>query len=81
MDWFLRIKEKIAIKILLKSSNITMLAFKDIASEKIFIAASPVDPGAFAFYARNMDQTEEPLDPASMMLERIYHSPDAEKDQ
>jgi len=79
MAWLQRFKEKIAIRILLRSKNITMLAFKDIECDRIFIAASPIDPAAFAFYARNIDETEEPSDPASMMLERIYHSPDADK--
>ena len=81
MAWFQRFKERIAIKILLRSKNITMLASKDIEYDRIFMAASPIDPGAFAFYARNIDEDDEPVDPASMMLERIYHSPDADKGQ
>ena len=81
MAWLQRFKEKIAITILLRSKNITMLAFKDIECDGIFMAASPIDPTAFAFYARNIDNDDEPEDPASMMLERIYHSPDADKGQ
>ncbi|MEL0151708.1 MAG: hypothetical protein VW779_00695 [Halieaceae bacterium] len=79
-DWFLRRRERRAISVLMKSSNITMLAFKDRASPQIFMAAAPSDPAAFTFYARNMSEVEEDLDPDSLTLERIFHSPDATKD-
>lgn len=77
---FLRRRESRAIRVLLKSNNITMLAFKDRASPQIFMTAAPSDPGAFTFYARNMSEVEEDLDPDSLTLERIFHSPDATKD-
>lgn len=79
-DWLLRRRERDAIRVLMKSNNITMLAFKDRASPQIFMAAAPSDPAAFTFYARNMSEVEEDLDPDSLTLERIFHSPDATKD-
>lgn len=79
MNWLTRIKERLAIRILVRSTNITMIAFKDKDCSQIFMAAAPSDPIGFAFYARNMDEINQANDPDSMMLERIYHSPDAEQ--
>jgi len=82
MNWFLRFRDALAVKILLRSRNITFVAFKDVESDQIFMGASPIDPIAYTFYVRNLDHCGEPdPDPDSMMLERIYHSPDAEKRQ
>ena len=79
LDWLARRREKRAIKVLLESTNITMLAFKDRDCGQIFMAAAPSDAIGFAFYARNMDEVENPSDSDSLLLERIYHSPDANK--
>lgn len=81
MNLFVRWKERIALNILMRSKNITMLAFKDVQLDQIFISADPTDPLAVAFYVQNSDQGDiEAEDPASMILERIYHSPSANKD-
>lgn len=79
MGWLTRLKERLAIRILVKSQNITMIAFKDKDCPQIFMAAAPIDPIGFAFYARNMNEVNQEVDPDSMVLERIYHAPDAEQ--
>jgi len=80
MLWRTRFWERFAIRILLRSGNISMLAFKDRGCSQIFMAAAPTDPIAFEFYARNVNNLgSNGSDPKSMMLERLYHAPDAEK--
>lgn len=80
MLWLTRFWERLAIRILVRSSNITMLAFKDRQCDQIFMAADWTDPRAMQFYVNSNSAPEaEPADPASMMLERLYHAPDAEK--
>jgi hypothetical protein len=80
MIWFARFWESFAIRILLRSDKITMLAFKDRECNQIFMAAAPTDPAAFAFYTQNINNLgSDNTDPQSMMLERLYHAPDAEK--
>ena len=80
MIWFSRFFEGLAVRILLRSDKITMLAFKDRGCSQIFMAAAPTDPIAFEFYARNVNNLgSNGSDPKSMMLERLYHAPDAEK--
>ena len=80
MIWFKRFFESLAIRILLRSDKITMLAFKDRECSQIFMAAAPTDPIAFEFYARNVNNLgSNGSDPKSMMLERLYHAPDAKK--
>lgn len=80
MIWFNRFFEGLAVRILLRSDKITMLAFKDRECSQIFMAAAPTDPVAFEFYARNVNNLgSDGSDPKSMMLERLYHAPDAEK--
>jgi hypothetical protein len=82
MNWFRfnRFFEGLAVCILLRSDKITMLAFKDRGCSQIFMAAAPTDPIAFEFYARNVNNLgSNGSDPKSMMLERLYHAPDAEK--
>ena len=80
MIWFNRFFEGLAVRILLRSDKITMLAFKDRGCSQIFMAAAPTDPIAFEFYARNVNNLgSNASDPKSMMLERLYHAPDAEK--
>jgi len=78
--WRTRFWERFAIRILLRSDNISMLAFKDRDCGQVFMAASPTDPVAFAFYTENINRLgSDNTDPQSMMLERLYHAPDAEK--
>ena len=80
MIWFKRFLEGLAVRILLRSDKITMLAFKDRECSQIFMAAAPTDPVAFEFYARNVNNLgSDGSDPKSMMLERLYHAPDAKK--
>jgi len=80
MIWFNRFFEGLAVRVLLRSDKITMLAFKDRGCSQIFMAAAPTDPIAFEFYARNVNNLgSNGSDPKSMMLERLYHAPDAEK--
>jgi len=80
MFWRSRFWEQFAIRILLRSDNITMLAFKDRECNQILMAAAPTDPAAFAFYTENINRLgSDDTDPSSMMLERLYHAPDAEK--
>jgi hypothetical protein len=80
MIWFNRFFEKLAVRILLRSDKITMLALKDRECSQIFMAAAPTDPIAFEFYSRNVNNLgSNGIDPKSMMLERLYHAPDAEK--
>ena len=80
MLWRTRFWERFAIRILLRSGNISMLAFKDRDCSQVFMAASPTDPAAFAFYTQNINRLgPDDTDPESMMLERLYHAPDAEK--
>ena|GEM_PF-1871824 len=73
---FTRFWERMAIRILLRSDKITMLAFKDRDVSHIFMAAAPTDRGAWEFMARNRDDIE--LEPDSMALERLYHMPDVD---
>ena len=75
---FTRFWERLAIRVLLRSRNITMLAFKDRDVSQVFIAANPSDRGAWEFMTRNRDDIE--IEPESMVLERLYHMPDAEID-
>ena len=80
MLWRSRFWEQFAIRILLRSDKISMLAFKDRDWGQVFMAASPTDPAAFAFYTENINRLgSDDTDPESMMLERLYHAPDAEK--
>ena len=73
-----RIWERLAIRILLRSKNITMLAFKDRDLDRIFIAATPSDQSAWEFMQRNQGVTE--WDSRLMDLERAFHAPDAGSD-
>ena len=72
---FTRFWERFAIRILLRSDNITMLAFKDREVRDVFMAANPTDRGAWAFFERNQESVE--VEPDSMVLERLFHAPDA----
>lgn len=71
-----RFWERFAIRILMKSKNISLFCFKDRDLDPIFMAVDRSDVGAAQFFDSNRDV--EHKDPDSMMLERLFHSPDAE---
>lgn len=75
---FHRFWERLAIRILLRSRNITMLAFKDRYLERVFMSASPDDPIAWTFLERN--QEDPPQEPNWLHLERAFNAPDAESE-
>lgn len=75
---FHRFWVKLAIRILMRSKKISMLAFKDRDIDQVFISAAPNDPIAWAFLQR-MQEEPEP-EPQWFQLERAFHSPDAESD-
>jgi hypothetical protein len=80
MPWFNQFWERFAVRILVKSKYVTMVAFKVRDEDDVLIAADWSDPGAVAFYINNNSRPiDQNQDPTSMILERIYHSPDAEK--
>ena len=79
MRWYTRFWERFAIGILVRSSNISLLAFKDIDLDQVIMAGSIEDPVAIAFIDRNTPDDENYTDPDSLMLERLFHAPDGEK--
>ena len=79
MHWYTRFWERFAIGILVRSDNISLLAFKDVELDQVIMAGSPDDPAAMAFIDANTPDDESYTDPDSMMLERLFHSPDGEK--
>lgn len=57
-----------------------MLAWKYASNSQIWIIADPRDVGAYQFFVyNNTDKGPSPEDPASLMLEKLFHSPDAKK--
>ena len=79
MHWYTRFWERFASGILVRSSNISLLAFKDGELDQVIMAGSIEDPAAMAFIDANTPDDENYTDPDSMMLERLFHSPDGEK--
>jgi len=79
MHWYTRFWERLAIGILVRSNNISLLAFKDVQLDQIIMAGSIEDPAAMAFIDANTPDEESYTDPDSMMLERLFHAPDGEK--
>jgi hypothetical protein len=79
MHWYTRFWERFAIGILVRSSNISMLAFKDRELDQVIMAGSIDDPAAMAFIDANTPDDENYTDPDSLMLERLFHAPDGEK--
>ena len=79
MRWYTRFWERLAIGILVRSNNISLLAFKDVDLDQVIMAGSIEDPAAMAFIERNTPDDENYTDPDSMMLERLFHAPDGEK--
>jgi hypothetical protein len=79
MHWYTRFWERVAIRILVRSNNISLLAFKDVDLDQVIMAGSIEDPAAMAFIDRNTPEDENFIDPDSLMLERLFHAPDGEK--
>ena len=79
MHWYTRFWERFAIGILVRSRNISMLAFKDVELDRIIMAGSIEGLAAMAFIDANTPDEENYLDPDSLMLERLFHAPDGEK--
>ena len=79
VHWYTRFWERFAIGILVRSSNISMLAFKDRELDQVIMAGSIDDPVAMAFIDANTPDDESYTDPDSLMLERLFHAPDGEK--
>ena len=71
-----RFWERFAIRILIKSKNISLFCFKDKDLDPVFMAVDRSDVAAAQFFDANRDV--EHKDPNSMMLERLFHAPDAE---
>lgn len=63
--------ERIAAFILTRSPRTSLIVLKPRRSSQVFVAADTHDPVA-AYIVGNMEQQAEP---ASMLLERLYHSP------
>ena len=78
MHWYTRFWERLAIGILVRFSNISLLAFKDVELDQVIMAGSIDDPAAMAFINANTPDDEN-SDPDSLMLERLFHAPDGEK--
>jgi len=79
MHWYTRFWERLAIGILVRSSNISLLAFKDVELDQVIMVGSIEDPAAMAFFNANTPAEENFADPTSMMLERLFHAPDGKK--
>ena len=79
MHWYTRFWERLAIGILVRSNNISLLAFKDVDLDQVIMAGSIEDPAAMAFIDANTPDEESYTDPDSLMLERLFHAPDGEK--
>lgn len=73
---FVRFWERLALRILLESNNVTLLAYKDAALDTVFMSSDRTDPIAWDFFVKNQNYNYE--EPDSMMLERLFHSPDSE---
>ena len=79
MHWYTRFWERFAIGILVRSDNISMIAFKDVDLDQIIMAGSIEDPVAMAFINRNTSDDEDYTNPDSLMLERLFNAPDGKK--
>lgn len=79
MRWYTRFWERFAIGILVRSKNISMIAFKDFELDQIIMAGSIEDPVAMAFINRNTPDEEDYTNPDSLMLERLFNAPDGKK--
>ena len=79
MRWYTRFWERFAIGILVRSKNISMIAFKDFELDQIIMAGSIEDPVAMAFINRNTPEEEDYTNPDSLMLERLFNAPDGKK--
>jgi hypothetical protein len=62
--------ERWALRILVRSSNTSLVVVKEHFNPDVFVAADPRDPVA-VYVTRGQDEPE----PASMQLERLFHLP------
>lgn len=67
LTWF----ERLAALILTRSPNTSLVVIKPTLSTQVFVAANTNDPIA----AQLVSGMENEAEPASMMLERLYHAP------
>lgn len=72
---FLNPVEAAIVRWLMKSPRIGLICVKEHGSTVTWVLKNQSDP---AGYASDEDVSED-VEPPSMKLERIYHSPDAEK--
>jgi len=79
MHWYTRFWERFAIGILIRSSNISLLAFKDVELDFIVMAGSASDPAAMVFIDNNTPDDENYTDLDMLMLERLFNAPDGKK--
>ena len=79
MRWYTRFWERFAIGILVRSTHISMLAFKDVDLDQIIMAGSIEDPIAMAFINSNTPDDQNYVNPDSLMLERLFNAPDGKK--
>jgi len=79
MYWYTRFWERFAIAILMRSNNISLLAFKDVDLDQVIMAGAAEDPVAMEFIDFNTPEDEDYTNPDSLMLERLFHLPDANK--
>lgn len=70
----LNLLERLALWVLARSPRTSLVVVKEMGSSAVFVAANPLDPAA-AFVAEGLREDVDDLEPASMLLERLYHSP------
>ena len=63
--------ERFAVLLLTRSPNTSLIVVKPTYSTQVYVAANTNDPIA----AHIVGTMEEEAEPASMLLERLYHSP------
>lgn len=73
----LRWYERIAALILTRSPNTSLVVIKPTLSTQVFVAANTHDPIA----AHIVGTMEQEAEPASMLLERLYHAPSYGEEQ
>lgn len=64
----LNLLERLALRILVRSYRTSLVVIKVFGEREMLVAANPCDP--VAYYVTDGDD-----EPASMILERIYHQP------
>ena len=84
MHWYTRFWERFAIGILVRSDNISLLAFKDVELDQVIMAGSPDDPAAMAFIDANTPDDENYTDVFGineMMIETDYIVEEQDEDE